>query len=130
MKREFIGGMAACLVVAALSATPTLSQATGDADNGADLFDSYCGECHSVSPKGLNKKGPTLYHIFGRRAGTSPGFKFSQPMVASGIVWTPDKISTYLANPKGVVPAGIMKFKGMPKPQDRADVIAYLRNPD
>lgn len=121
--------LAASVLVAGLAATPAFSQADGDADAGADLFDSYCADCHSVSPRGLNKKGPTLFHVLGRRAGTSPGFRFSAQMTGSGIVWTPERIGAYLANPKAVVPQGIMKFKGMPKAQDRANVIAYLRNP-
>lgn len=130
MKRILIAGISGSLLIAALSTRPAFSQPDGDPEAGADVFDSYCSDCHSVSPRGTNKKGPTLYHVTGRRAGTSPGFKYSAQMAGSGIVWTPDKISAYLANPKSVVPQGIMKFKGLPKSKDRADVIAYLRNPD
>jgi len=130
MKQRVISALAAFALILGMSAYPAFSQTQGDPDEGADLFDSYCSDCHSVSAKGLNKKGPTLFHVIGRKAGSSPGFQYSAQMQTSGIVWTPERISAYLANPKGIVPQGIMKFKGMPKARDRADVIAYLRNPD
>lgn len=97
-----------------------------DADNGADLFDTYCSDCHSVSAKVANRKGPSLFRVWGRKAGGIPGFKYSGAMVASNIIWTPQTLNAYLANPKAVVPTGIMKFKGMPKPGERTDMIAYL----
>lgn len=123
MIRIFTNSVAALLI-----ATPALAQ--GDASAGGDAFDSYCSDCHSVSPKGTNKKGPTLYNVVGRRAGSVPGFVYSGMLKASNMQWTPEKLDIYLANPKGLVPQGIMKFKGLPKPQDRANVIAYLMHPD
>ncbi len=123
--------MALALVLAGFGMSmPAWSQPAGDVDAGGDVFDSYCSDCHSVSPRGTNKKGPSLYRVIGRKAGTISGFSYSAQMKASGIVWTPDKIAAYLANPKAVVPGGIMKFKGLAKPADRANVIAYLANPD
>lgn len=130
MNSSTLAGIAGFFVIIGLSAMPVLSQAAGDPDAGAGVFESYCGDCHSVSPRGTNKKGPSLYHVVGRRAGTMPGFAYSPQMRASGIVWTPDRLAAYLASPKSVVPQGIMKFKGLPKPQDRTNLIAYLRNPD
>lgn len=120
--------LATSLAVGMILTTPVHAQ--GDPDAGGDVFDSYCSDCHSVSPAGTNKKGPTLYRVVGRRAGTVPGFAYSAMLKASGVTWTPDKIDVYLTNPKAYVPQGIMKFKGLPKPQDRANVIAYLMHPD
>ena len=129
--RKAIACGAVITAFAALSySIPSRSASAGDPEAGGDAFDSYCSDCHSVSPKGTNKKGPSLYKVIGRHAGTVPGFAYSPQMKASGIVWTPDKLAAYLANPKAVVPSGIMKFKGLPKPADRANVIAYLANPD
>lgn len=130
MKLAAIGGLAALLIIVGAAATPALSQAGGDPDAGGDVFDAYCSDCHSVSPRGTNKKGPTLYRVFGRHAGTVPGFSYSAQMHGSGIIWTPEKLAAYLANPKAVVPGGIMKFKGLPKPMDRTNIIAYLQHPD
>ena len=104
-------------------------RAAGDHEAGADVFDTYCSDCHSVSPKGTNRKGPSLYHVFGRRAGTVPGFEYSQGMAKSGLVWNPQNLNAYLANPRGMFADGKMK-KALPKPADRANVIAYLENPD
>lgn len=122
-------GLAVALMLGVV-AGPARSQGTGDAEAGGDVFDSYCSDCHSVSPKSISKKGPTLFRVIGRRAGTVPAFQYSAQMRASGIIWTPERIAAYLANPKAVVPAGIMKFKGLPKPADRANVVAYLARPD
>lgn len=130
MKRTVACGLAAFALLTGMAFTPVLSQTPADPDEGADLFDSFCSDCHSVSPKGLNKKGPTLFHVIGRKAGSIPGFQYSAQMKGSGVPWTADRLSAYLENPKMLFPQGIMKFKGLPKGQDRADVIAYLRNPD
>ena len=97
-----------------------------DPDNGADLFDSYCSDCHSVAAKVANRKGPSLYRVAGRKAGSVPGFGYSPAMLGSNIIWNAAALNAYLANPKAVLPTGIMKYKGMPKPSDRADMIAYL----
>jgi cytochrome c len=104
-------------------------RAAGDHEVGADVFDAYCSDCHSVSAKGTNRKGPTLYGVMGRRAGVIGGFDYSQGMRASGIVWSPQTLNAYLANPRGLIRDGKMK-KGLPKPEDRANVIAYLQRPD
>ena len=130
MKPAVTGGLAAFLLLVGVSATPALSQGAGDPDAGGDVFDAYCSDCHSVSPKGTNKKGPSLFRVVGRRAAMTQGFAYSASMRGSGIVWTTDKIAAYLANPKAVVPAGTMKVKGKGKPQGRGKGIAHLGHPD
>ena len=116
-------------ILLALATSPVPAQQPGDPDAGADVFDTYCSDCHSLSPTGRNRKGPTLLGVMGRRAGTAPGFGYSPAMVSSGIVWNPGNLSAYLADPRGVVPGGKMKDK-LTKVSDRANVIAYLANPD
>ena len=118
-----------CLASLSSMRLPAAVAGTGDWDAGADVFDTYCSDCHSVSPKGTNRKGPTLYRVMGRRAGTVPGFAYSRGMATSGIVWNPGTLDAYLANPRGLIRDGKMK-KGLAKPADRADVIAYLARPD
>jgi len=130
MKPATTGGLAAFALLVGLAATPALSQGAGNPDAGGDVFDAYCSDCHSVSPKGTNKKGPTLFRVVGRHAATVQAFNCSAAMKTSNIVWSPNRVAAYLANPKAVVPAGTMKFKGLTKAQDRADVIAYLQHPD
>jgi cytochrome c len=126
-----ITGAAAALLLAALTPSARLSaaQAGADPEAGGDVFDTYCSDCHSVSPKGTNRKGPSLFGVMGRRAGTYGGFDYSAGMRSSGIVWNPASLNAYLANPTGVIRDGKMK-KGLPKPGDRANVIAFLARPD
>ena len=67
--------------------------------------------------------------MFGRTAGSVEGFKYSESMIQhgkDGLVWNAETISTYLENPKGFIPKNKMAFPGLKKPEERADVIAYL----
>jgi cytochrome c len=129
LSRLFALGGAALPIALAIVARPPMAIAMqADPEAGGDVFDTYCSDCHSVSPKGTNRKGPALFHVMGRRAGTVAGFDYSTGMKASGIVWTPASLNAYLANPVGVIKDGKMK-KGLPKPGDRANVIAFLANP-
>ena len=125
-----LGGAALplALAIAVAGRPPTAMAMQADAEAGGDVFDTYCSDCNSVSPMGTNRKGPTLYGFKGRRAGLVPGFNYSAGMKASGIVWSPTSLNAYLANPTGVIKDGKMK-KGLPKPADRANVIAFLANP-
>jgi cytochrome c len=98
---------------------------SGDTGHGQTVF-KICSQCHSAV-KGKNMTGPSLYGIVGRPAGSIPGFRYSDANRTSGITWTEQEIFTYLENPKKKVPKTIMAFAGLPKAQDRADVIAFLK---
>lgn len=117
------------LVSGMLLAGTAMPLLAADPNNGEDLFETNCGDCHSVSSHVANRKGPSLYRVVGRRAASVPGFAYSRGMATSGIVWSAANLDAYLANPKGRVPTGTMKFRGLPRPSDRADIIAYLTNP-
>ena len=118
----------AALFAIPLASLPAAAVSGGDWDAGADVFDTYCSDCHSVSPRSANRKGPSLYHLMGRRAGTVGGYAYSPAMKKSGIVWNPASLDAYLANPRRMVPGGKMK-KGLGNPAHRANVIAFLANP-
>lgn len=110
----------------ALFAFAGAAHAAGDVSRGADTFDEECAECHSVKA-GKNKKGPSLFAIVGRHAASLPDFaNYSDALKASGIVWTPDKLNTYLYAPKKLVPGGKMKYDGLEDVAARADLLAYL----
>jgi cytochrome c len=117
------------LLLAALALTALISQqavAAGDAKKGADAFAEECGDCHSTIP-GKNKKGPGLFGVIGRKAGTVAAFTgYSEPMKQSGLTWTPEQIDTYITHPKKVVVGGKMKYDGLDDATARADIIAYL----
>lgn len=97
----------------------------GDADKGKGVFIT-CQTCHAIE-EGKNKIGPSLHGIVGRAAGTIAGYAYSDANKNSGITWTPEKLFQYLEAPQRVVPGTKMTFAGLPDPQKRADVIAYLQ---
>jgi cytochrome c len=116
----------AALAAAVLFAAPAL--ADGDAAKGEKVF-AKCKACHEVE-KGVNKVGPTLKGVVGRKAAAVEGYKYSEAMIAKGaegIVWDEATLNTYLPDPKGFVPKTKMAFAGLKKPEEVADVIAYLK---
>ncbi|CAM3037815.1 Cytochrome c domain-containing protein [Sphingomonas antarctica] len=98
---------------------------TGDAAKGETDFIT-CKTCHAIE-EGVNKIGPSLHNVVGRKAGTVAGFTYSAANKGSGITWTPEKLFQYLEAPQRVVPGTKMTFAGFSDPQKRADVIAYLK---
>ncbi len=85
-----------------------------------------CRACHSLE-KGRNVIGPSLYGLFGRRAGTAPGFNYSEANKKSGIVWNEKTLMPYLKKPQAVVPGTKMIFAGIRSEEERRDLIAFLK---
>jgi cytochrome c len=109
------------LSVATLSAP---AMAAGDAVKGAIVF-NQCKTCH-VTDKGVNRVGPSLHGVVGRKAGTVAKYTYSKANKESGLIWTAAKLDEYLAAPQKVVKGTKMAFAGLKKPEDRANVIAFL----
>lgn len=103
----------------------TVAHAAGDPGRGKVVF-ARCAACHSMEPA---KKtiGPTLAGVLGRKAGTLPGFTFSPAMKKYGGVWDVKTMDAFLAAPTKTVPGTRMVFMGLPKAEDRADLIAYMQ---
>lgn len=97
----------------------------GDREAGRKLF-AQCRACHETEA-GKNKVGPSLHGMFGRKSGTLEGFKFSPAMTKAEIVWNEATLSDYLANPTGYIKGNRMAYVGLKDPQQRSDVIAFLR---
>ena len=110
------------LLALALAGGAGLAQAAGDPVHGEQVY-HRCQGCHSID---RNRTGPMHKGLFGRKAGSVPDFDYSDAMKNSGIVWTEATLDQFLQGPRKMVPGTKMTFVGIPKPQDRAELIAYL----
>ncbi len=99
--------------------------AAADAGAGEKVF-GKCRACHKLED-GANATGPHLYGVVDRAVGTVDGFNYSGNLSAAADVWTPENLNAFLENPKGFAAGTSMSFAGLKKPEDRADLIAYLQ---
>lgn len=114
------------LAAGSMTLSPSAFAEDGDAAAGKKIF-LKCRACHTVQ-EGKHRQGPSLYGVVGRKAGTVEGFKrYSDAMKAHDVVWDADSLSAYLEKPKTAVPGNRMIFVGLKDAQDRADIIAYLK---
>jgi cytochrome c len=107
--------------------TAVYADYAGDAVKGKRVF-AQCMACHMVA-EGRNNVGPSLFGIVGRESGTVADFKYSDANASSDVIWTEENLFTYLEKPQAFIPGTIMSFAGLRNPQDRADLIAYLKAP-
>lgn len=122
--------IAAAIMSLGLWVTTATADDIGNAERGEKLF-SQCATCHQVGKGAKHRIGPHLNGIFGRKAGTVDGYtRYSEGLLRAGndgLVWSLDKLHAYLENPKYLVSGTRMNFAGMDREEDRADVLAYLR---
>jgi cytochrome c len=90
------------------------------------LLYMVCKACHDVEAGLPHKVGPNLHGMFGRKAGTAEGFKYTDALVKSGLVWTPETMDEWLRQPGALVPGNGMAFAGIANDADRASLIAWL----
>jgi cytochrome c len=109
-----------------LLATLPAEYQAADLANGEAKF-AICKTCHNTAQGAGDMTGPDLWGIFGRKAGSEPGFAYSDGMKALGIPWDAQAIDKWIANPKSMIPQTKMTYIGMENPKDRIDVIAYLK---
>lgn len=96
--------------------------------NGERQFQRKCSICHALGPDGLRRAGPTLYGIFGRDAGSLEGYSYSQTLQTADLVWTDETIDRMFdIGPDHYVPGSKMPMQRIVKPEDRADLIAFLK---
>ena len=120
---------------AAATATPAAAiepieplMAQADLARGQQLSRT-CVQCHTFEKGGANKIGPNLYGIKEENIAAVPGYQFSPALLArKNEKWTPESLNVWLLRPQQFAKGTKMAFAGLPKAQDRADVVAYLES--
>src|SRR5580698_9826440 len=118
-----IAGAAIALAGFLLSAAAFAPSEPGDAANGQELFQRRCGGCHSTDRP---MEGPRLRGVYGRRAGSTPDFQYSDALKNARITWNEDNLDKWLTDTEALVPNNDMSFR-VPNPDERRDIIAYLK---
>jgi cytochrome c len=98
----------------------------GDPVRGEKIYER-CGACHAID---RDRTGPRHAGLFGRRAGSLPGFAYSPAMKkagAAGLIWNEETLDAFLQSPTKYVPGTRMGYAGVKNDQERADLIAYLK---
>jgi cytochrome c2 len=100
-----------------------------DAPDAGERAFQRCYSCHSVEGGETDTPGPNLRNVIGRRAGTLPGYEFSQAMVAAGkkgLVWTREAVDALIADSERFVPGTTMSMPPLTDAKLRREVIDYL----
>jgi len=113
---------AVAIAAGAIVAASMAASAAGDPKRGEEVY-SRCLACHALA---YDRTGPRHCGIFGRRAGSVPGFAYSDAMKRSRIVWSDATLDRFIADPLKKVPGTAMGYAGVKDPKERADLIAYL----
>ena len=103
--------------------------ASADPAEGEKVF-KKCQACHTVDKGGPNKVGPALFGVVGNDIATHDGFAYSDSLQGLPGDWTYDALNHFLWKPKDYADGTKMAFAGLRKPEDRANIIAYLRAQD
>ena len=100
---------------------------SGDVERGRLVF-GQCRTCHYAQEFMGHNNGPNLHRIFGKVAGKQQEFSYySEVFKKADVVWTPELLYLWLADPKAMFPGSNMMSLGVPDPQKRADLIAFLK---
>jgi cytochrome c len=111
-------------VIATLALGSSAGLAAGDRTAGQQFFTTHCSPCHATEP-GVNKVGPSLAGVVGRKSGSEPGYDYSPALKAANITWDEKTLDQWLQSPTGDV-HGTKMFLTVPNPGDRQNVTAYL----
>jgi cytochrome c len=117
-RRTLCAGLFLCGLLTFVSA-----QAEDASARGERLYQERCGACHSLDEHGA---GPKHRGLIGRRAGTQPGFDYSSALAGSKIVWSPQMLERWIADPNALVPGNKMVVQLANDPAERTAIVAYL----
>lgn len=121
----FLRGVFAAGLIAAFT-LPAVAE--GDAAKGEKVF-KKCLACHAIKEGAPNKVGPNLRDVIGRKTASVEGFVYSdvmKKMGEEGHIWTGEEVDKFIENPKAFAAGTKMAFAGLKKPEERADLVAYL----
>jgi cytochrome c len=121
-ERYIASVIAAAAITAALAQTAWAGGLPGDANRGESLYEA-CQDCHSLDK---NDVGPRHRGVFGRKAASLSDYDYSDALKSANIVWNAETLDKWLTDPQAVAPGAKMFFH-LDNAQDRADVIAYLK---
>jgi cytochrome c len=114
----------AAFLIFVFGVSPGFSE--GNATRGQRVFGA-CAACHSLQPD-QNMTGPSLAGLWNRKAGSLPSFaRYSHALQSSKIVWSDNTLNDWIADPQHVLPGNEMTFAGIKDPQQRADLLAFLK---
>jgi len=116
---------AAVLVILSFAGWALPAAADGDVAAGKNLF-NQCRACHQIGPDAQNSVGPVLNGVVGRKAGTYPGYNYSDANKNSGLTWDEATLKEYLKDPRAKVPGTKMVFPGIKQDDRIANIIAFL----
>lgn len=121
--QRWLTGSLCLLAMSAMQQPRSDTLIKGDAARGEEIY-TRCQACHALA---YERVGPRHCGLFGRQAGTVPGFVYSDAMKNSKIIWNEDTLNKFLADPMAMVPGTAMGYAGVPDAQERSDLIAYLK---
>jgi len=108
--------------------TPQFLKRPEEMSNGERQFARKCSICHALTEDGGRKAGPTLFGVFGRKAGALPDYPYSETLLGSDIIWSAETINQlFLDGPDHYIPGSKMPMQRIVKPADRDDLIEYMR---
>ncbi|KAF0229418.1 MAG: cytochrome [Beijerinckiaceae bacterium] len=122
------GAATATAAAPAAAAEPIAKRlASADVAKG-EVAAKKCVSCHQFVKDGKNGTGPALYGIVNRAKGAAAGFKYSAGLPAKGGNWDYAALDEFIANPKAYIAGTTMGFAGVARPDERANIIGYLRS--
>lgn len=101
---------------------------TGNVEDGKVVAVKHCNVCHSFEKGGKVIFGPNLFDMAGKPAASIDGFKYSDALKSSGLVWTDKNLVGFLANPEQFLPGTTARFPGLKSAKDKADILAYMKS--
>ncbi|MEM6649518.1 MAG: c-type cytochrome [Pseudomonadota bacterium] len=104
---------------------PAITYSQDQINRGAQAFVT-CGVCHAKEPNASTPAGPTLWRIYGAKAGQKENYTYSAALLEADLIWDAPTLDAYLENPNTALPGGKMLFPGISNNETRTDIIAYL----